>query len=292
MKIAIFGATGLLGSNLINLYKSIGFDVKGFSRSFSNNIYVIDFDNIENELKTAFIHWKPDVIINTVALVNLQKCEDNFDLANYSNNLIAQKLARFSKNYNSYYIHISTDHFFNDNLEKHKESDNILLLNNYAKTKYLAESSVLDIYPKALVVRTNIIGFRNSNVDSFFEWLLKSLFEKEKINLFDNFCSSPISVNQLGLILIQVFKHKLNGIYNISSSEVISKYDFGIKVANKFNLSTKNISKVKLEDKNSSIKRALTLGLDIAKIEQSLNIKMPLVDEIINQLHKEYYESK
>ncbi|NQY23172.1 MAG: SDR family oxidoreductase [Campylobacteraceae bacterium] len=294
MKIAIIGGTGLLGKSLVNNYLSKGFEVKSFSRSHTECYdakynHIINFAKLEEELSKEFSIWKPNILVNTIALVNLKKCEDNYELAYSINVDIAKKLSLISIKFDSYFIHISTDHFYNDLKIKHKEDDEVLLLNNYSVTKRQAEKEVLVINKESLIVRTNIIGFRMSKVDSFFEWLLKAITKKEKIQLFSNFYTSPISVYELGNILLKCYKRDLCGIYNISSSEVIDKLSFGIKTANKFGLDSNNISSVKIENfSQNELKRALTLGLDISKIENILNIKMPTIDDTLETLFKEY----
>lgn len=293
MKIAIIGGTGLVGSNLQKIYSM--YDVRSFSRSNGINIdnsknNIINFDFLEEELNNYFKKWKPDIIINAIGLINLQTCEKYLHLAKIANTIIPTLLARISIAWDIYFIHISTDHFFNDGKEKHAEFDNVILLNNYAKTKYEAECNILQIGQKALIVRTNVIGFRNNNIDSFFEWLLKSFNKEEEISLFSNFYTSPICINQFGTILIQCYQNKLNGIFNISNSETISKYDFGIKVAKQFGFETKYISQVQIGN-NFNFKRALTLGLNVDKIENRLKIKMPNIDETIEQLYKENLEN-
>jgi len=294
MKIAIFGSTGLLGSNLIREYKKKGFDVKGFSRNTSLNVNIednnlIDFNNMSIEITKKFNHWIPDIIINTIAIVNLQQCEENYNLAYQTNVKIAQNLARIAKNYKSYFIHISTDHYYNDLKILHCETDDVVLLNNYAKTKYESEKKVLSENNKSLMIRTNIVGFRKNNNDSFFEWLLNSIKDNQKIMLFSDYYTSPICVNKLGELLVKCYNKGLLGVYNIASSEVIDKFSFGIKIAKKFGLSIENVNKVKtIHDKESHLARGLTLGLDISKIEDALCLKMPTVDESVNSLYEEY----
>jgi dTDP-4-dehydrorhamnose reductase len=166
-------------------------------------------------------------------------------------------------------------------------------LNNYAKTNFEAEHVFLSFYNKAFVVWTNIFGFRKIGIDSFFEWLLNSIKEQRTINLFSNFYTSPISVNELSEILLKCHNKGLNGIYNISSSEVIDKFNFGIRTAEKFGYSTDNISKIAIQNNfQDNVTRALTLGLDVSKIETALSIKMPTVDETLDSLLKKYEEIK
>jgi len=294
-KIAIIGGTGLLGSNLLKLYSN--HDVVSFSRMNGMNIdnsknVIINFSFLERDLVKYFSSWKPDIIINAIGLINLQLCEENHLLAYDVNVRIPKELAIISKILDIYFIHISTDHYYNDLKIKHNEKDEVLFLNYYSKTKYEAEMEVLKNYKKALVVRTNIIGFRNNNVDSFFEWLLKSMINKENINLFSNFYTSPISVRKLGDILLKCFEKKLEGIYNISSCEVTDKYSFGIKTASNFGFVANNISKSEIKENcDSNLRRALTLGLDVSRIENALDLQMPTIEETLDSLYCEYKES-
>lgn len=292
IKIAVIGGTGLLGSNLVSLF-SKDYDVRAFSRGYSSNIkenfnYIIDFNFLDLSLNNQFKAWKPDIIINTVAVVNIELCENSYSMAEYVNCEIASQLANIALKFNSYFIHVSTDHFFNNKDMIHNEEHDVELLNNYAITKFNAEKSVLKICDNALVVRTNIIGFRRRMAKSFFEWLLDSLKNEKKIELFTDYFTSPISVNQLGNILIRCYLHKNNGLFNIASSEVIDKYSFGIKVAEKFEYSVKNISPKKFKDNKLVYpNRALSLGLDISKIEASLKEKMPTINETLDELRNE-----
>ena len=121
--------------------------------------------------------------------------------------------------------------------------------------------------------------------------MLRSLKNDKTINLYTNFYTSPISVNQLGKILIKCYKKTLSGIYNIASSTVIDKYGFGIKVANKFGYSTKNINATEIKrGSGNNLQRAFTLGLDVSKIENSLQEKMPTIDETLDTLYCEYMD--
>ena len=182
-------------------------------------------------------------------------------------------------------MHISTDHFYNDNLLLHDEMHPIKILNNYAKSKFLAEEYITQSGVIGIIIRTNIIGYRRRRAKSFFEWLLYSL-ENEKTYLYENYYTSPIAASLLGNIVLGAYSARLHGIYNIASSVVVSKLEFGILVAKRFNFSLNKIESIKY-DANIFPNRALTLGLDVAKIENALGIKMPTVEETIEVLYND-----
>lgn len=295
MKIAVIGGTGMLGSNLVKLYCNLGHEVEAFSRSHASNIdssinCILNFSNLELILSKCFQSWVPDVIINTAAIVNLSYCENNLEQAREVNVGFAKILAKVAQQYKSYFIHISTDHFYDDHLTLHRENDEETLLNNYALTKREAEKEVLHTNKLSLVVRTNIIGFRYTERATFLEWLLNALKKQEIITLFDDYYSSPISAKKLGEILLGCIDKKINGIYNIASADTVSKYFFGLTLAKRFNLSQRTIRLGSLKELNekSGVRRSFNNGLDVNKIESALSIKMPTVLDSIEQIYQEY----
>jgi len=295
LKIAILGGTGLLGSNLFLLYQKKGLDVRVFSRNSSDSIptsfnTLLDFERSFDTLTEALTGWKPDIIINAIANVNLQVCEEKQAEAHKINVDFPQQFSLLAQALGSYYIHISSDHFYDDGLLKHTERDVCLPINHYAATKLKAENVVLEAYPSSLIVRTNIIGFRRTERPSFFEWLINALYKEEEITLYEDYFTSPIAVQQLGKILLDCYSHHLRGIYNIASRDVISKYEFGLETARQFGFSTQAIKKgsLALANAQSPLKRSRFLGLDVSKVESALQIKMPSVIETIEELHQEF----
>ena len=61
------------------------------------------------------------------------------------------------------------------------------------------------------------------------------------MNIFFN----PVHINFLNSVILKLIKKKITGIFNIGSRDSISKYNFGIEIAKKFNLEKKNIIKYK-----------------------------------------------
>ena len=81
MKVLITGCNGFLGSSLTSYFSNLQFDVLGTSltqRMVDNfsNIQYGDLRDIEFVRKLIY-YFKPDIIINTVALVDLDFCEKN-----------------------------------------------------------------------------------------------------------------------------------------------------------------------------------------------------------------------
>lgn len=280
MKICILGSTGLLGQALIKEARRRDFEVVGIARK--NADVELDITD-DNALELFFDENSFDLVINTVAIVNHKLCDEDLELA-YSAN--ARPSAVLSQNTNFKYVFISTDGYFSgDKNKKHSESAPVALLNEYARTKFSGECFALT-NPNALVVRTNIIGFRNQEQPTFLEWAINALNEKAEMTLFDDYFTSSISTTQFSKALFDLLKNNATGVYNLASRDVFSKAEFIQKLAKTLDFSLEN---VKIGSVSSlSSKRADSLGLDVSKAEKTLGYNLPTLDEVLGQIKKEY----
>ena len=164
------------------------------------------------------------------------------------------------------------------------------LTSNYSKTKYEGEIFALK-NKNALVIRTNITGFRPKGVfPSFIEWVTNALEKEQKIKLFDDYFTSTISTQQAAKILFDILEHKIVGRLNLASREVSSKKAFVELFAQKTGLSSHNAESASVH--NVLDKRSESIGLDVTRAESLLNYKLPTLDEVTSQLASEYLQRK
>ena len=273
----------MLGQELTRFFSSLGNAVIGVARKNADyNFDILD----DNKLLECFKLENPDIIINTIAIVNLNECEMNKERAYLVNSRPAGIISDYCFENNIYFIQISTDHYYTgDTDKKHSETDKIYLLNEYARTKYLAESLTL-INPYALVIRTNIVGFRGWEKDTFVEWALNSLKSDESINVFDDYFTSSIDIYNFSKILGELIENRPTGVYNIASSEVFSKKDFIFSLADSFNLDSSMCNPTNIDV--DELKRATSLGLNTKKIEDYLGYKLPTLKQVTDSLRYNY----
>ncbi|MBU0650986.1 sugar nucleotide-binding protein [bacterium] len=277
-KILILGSTGMLGKQLLQCFREKGANVKGAARKNAD----INFDIADDkQLIAAIYDFCPDVIINTAAIVNFDWCEKNKGMAYCVNSRPLSILVEAAKKIDSYLIQVSTDHYYTgDKNKKHSEKDNIVLVNEYARTKFAAEAFALT-YNKSLVLRTNIIGYKGDELSpTFIEWAEKSLKEKMQMILFNDYYSSSISVLQFAKICYDLIELKVNGLLNLASRDVFSKKDLIEAFAEKKGYSLTN-TKVGSVFDMQGVRRAESLGLDVKKIESLVGYKMPGLEEVI-----------
>ncbi|MBW7474980.1 SDR family oxidoreductase [Paenibacillus oenotherae] len=286
MRMLLIGATGMLGQALRQEAASRGYQVIGAARHGAD--LSLDIRN-DGELREIVIANRPDIIINTAALINLLECSTNHDLAYRVNARSVGLLAHLAREMEAYFVQISTDHYYTGGgSNQHAELSEVNLVNDYARTKYAGEAFALT-NPDALVVRTNIVGFRGrAEAPTFVEWVIHTLKKQAPITLFDDFYTSSIDVRQFSKILMDVMLLKQKGIVNIASSEVCSKKEFIEKLAKKFEMNISHADVDSVRTIKDGIIRAESLGLDVSLVESLLGYRMPDSDSVIESLYAEY----
>lgn len=285
MKIIVLGGTGLLGQALQKEIKKRGNTCYCIART--NADYCVDITN-DFELEDIIKNLKPEIVINACAIVNHKICDENPDLAYKTNSRPSAILSNLANQYNFKYVYVSTDGYFNGDARlKHSENSQILLLNEYARTKWAGECFSLT-NKNSLIIRTNIVGFRGKKEQpTFVEWAIETLKSGSNMTLFDDYYTSSISVFHFSKSLLDLIEKDAKGIINLASREVSSKKEFIESLAKTFGFSLENTSIGSVSSLATS-KRADSLGLDVSKAESLLGYRLPTLSEVIKQLKKEY----
>lgn len=284
MKILLLGSAGMLGTAIFFEGKHRGFEVLGVDVADAQ--IILDISD-SNKLARLIEQEGPDVIINTVAITDIDACENNPALAYMVNARPVAIMASLCRRLGIYFVHISTDHFFTgDKRLKHGESDPVKLLNEYARTKYIAEQFGL-MNTDSLIIRTNILGFKNSfEKPAFADWIFKSLRENATMKLFDDFFTSSITVTQCSKYIFDFLPLRLSGILNVASRDVSSKKELILAINKKAGFCRTNLETGSVL--NLYPRRAESLGLDVSKAEKILGISMPSFDKVVDDLVMEY----
>ena len=291
MKIAITGASGMLGTALIDIL-SRNHDIYATGRSKGiegDDIYWDCFDLLDfDRLQLWLLNASPNILIHCAAIVSVDQCEMEINNAYNMHVETTKVISSFLKSSGGYMIYISTDSVFDGKKKSaYLESDLVNPLNTYAKSKLAGESVILTD-KTGIVLRTNIIGWSRSDERlSFSEWMLKGLVQGEKLKLFHDVYFSPLHVIDLSKIISILIVKKLYGLYNVSSDFGISKYDFGLLMANVFNLSSCNIKKISINDISLAALRPHNMTLSNQKISKELGMKFSTpYDRLVTLKHQ------
>lgn len=278
--ILVTGCTGLLGSNLCYLLKD-EYRVVGTSRSplemtgvewVKGDISDPDFD----KAVMAGDHF--DAVVHCAALTNVDRCEEEPDLAMQMNRDASIRLAQAAVSDGAKFVFISTDAVFSgDKSSPYTEVDLVDPVNVYGLSKVQAEEAVL-LLDDALVLRTNMHGFNYLDKTSFSEWILSALRREERLRMFDDVRFSALFVNDLVNGIRKAIEADLSGLYHLASRDSMTKYEFGLSLAKVAGLQGE-IEPVSVDDMSFVAQRSKNMALDSRKLSAALDVMMPSMQE-------------
>jgi dTDP-4-dehydrorhamnose reductase len=288
-KIFITGGAGLLGSNLAILLKE-KYDVLISTHNQSSKIKKIVSEKVNlvssSEIYNFFFKHKPDIVIHTAGLTNVNLCEEIPLQAKVQNVNIAKNIANASIEHGAKLIHISSDHLFSGLQKLANEGESFSPLNEYARSKCKAEEEVLKINSKCLIIRTNFYGWGPSHRRSFSDEIIYSLEKNIEVNLYNDIFYTPILINSLGEAMIDLAELNHSGIFNIVGSERVSKLEFGQRLAKVFNLDESLIHESSYFNNELVLEKPRDMSLSNNKIEMILDRKIPTLDSDLDRLYQ------
>ena len=149
-KVLLLGHTGKVG---IALKSVLNGNYRVIGRN-SNDFDALDFDAVRKMVQAE----KPDILINTVAFLGIDPCENDPEKAFKINTLFPKLLASLSNELDFLLVHFSTDAVFNDGKgDFYVESDIPKPLNVYGMTKYGGDCLIQAIAKKYFIFRISIM---------------------------------------------------------------------------------------------------------------------------------------
>jgi len=292
-RILITGANGFLGSNLCHvLSRNKVYEIFGTSRSGSAGLpdgsQFFRGDLLDKTFVSDLVsRIGPDIVINTVSLVNVDLCEENPGLAEKVIVKTAGNLAEALSSSDGRLIQISSDQLFNGRGMLYSETDTPDPVNVYGKMKLRAEEIVAQQKPESLIIRTNFFGWSpEGHPPTFAEWIYSSLTEQKPITLFTDLYFSPIEVSLLVESIEILMGKDLSGILNVVGPDRCSKYDFGIALAKEFKLDSSIIHASAVRPDSFRAKRQMDLSLSIRKFERITGKKTPDLDSSLSRFYQ------
>ena len=294
MRLLVTGATGLLGLNLCLAASKGGHIVTGLahSRGLHNipfELIKIDLTNSNQALK-AIEAVHPDAIIHCAAIANMNTAREHPEMTMKVNGEVPGILAEAAKRLGIRFLHISTDAVFDGTKGDYVETDPTSPLSIYARTKLAGEGAVLAANQDAIIARVVFFGWSLSGSRSLSEFFFNHLKAGESIKGFTDTFFSPLYVEHLAKILLDMVASDLAGVFHVVSLEKLSKYDFGTRIAKKFGFDPELIEPIRGGEVDRGASRSLNLHLKPDKAQEALGYTFPTVDDGIDSMYQRWQE--
>ena len=228
MKIAVIGANGQLGSDLVASFSESGDAVSGLTHS---DIEISDLRSVSRALEGI----QPQVIVNTAAMHHVESCEREPEKAFAVNALGPRNLAIVARDLGAVLMHVSTDYVFDGSKgSPYIEEDNPLPLNAYGITKLAGEHFVRATMARHFVIRTSgLYGAspcRAKGGLNFIELMLKLAKERGEVRVVDSEVVTPTSTAELAQQMVQLSRSDCYGLYHATAEGSCSWYEFAREI--------------------------------------------------------------
>jgi len=264
MKILITGSNGLLGQKLLHkLRKDSSVQLiatsKGENRVSSKEGYTyFDLDITNNDAVAKFISIeKPQVVINTAAMTNVDLCEVEKKDCDALNVEAVRYLADACVKFDAHLIQISTDFIFDGENGPYKEEDKPNPLSYYGLSKLKSEQVLQEHAVKWTVLRTIIVFGVGENLSkgNIVLWAKGALAKGDPLNIIDDQFRAPTLAEDLADICILAAKKKAFGIFNASGKDIMSIYEIVERIAKHYGNTTENLNKISTATLNQTARR-------------------------------------
>jgi len=283
MKIAVFGAGGLVGSYACKEFEENNHEVLAISKNSSPcRADASDYGSLLEIIRKE----KPDAVINAIkSNLSTNRTEICMEEAWKANVTVAENLAKLQKEHGFFLVHISSDWIYEGKEGTvYTESSIPYPQNFYSFTKAVAEERVLAAAEEALILRPGSIFGIDSKKANFFIRVKQNIEKGEKTYAARDQYSQPIFAGELARIIRAATEKKIAGIYNSVGNDYMSRYELALLFCDIFGWDKNLISPAMSSER--SIKIPKYLRLDISKLETDI-MKIPALAEQVRELKEE-----
>ena len=289
-KTLVLGGGGFLGSYF---RKVIGNNAIIHMTKSSNILDVDNYSRFEIDDKNKILNYlkskKIDTVINCIAMADIEECEKKPKLANWINSELPSLVSTYSSDNGLKLVHISTDAVFSGETSYNHENSIANPKSIYGKTKLLGEKNVLRNCPSAIVCRVNFYGYSKKK-KSLFKFFYENLKNGTAITGFQDVHFTPLYAADTVRIVMELIDRNQKGLFHVVGDERISKFEFGVMIAELIGVSKDKILPGNLSQSEYARFRTLDLSLSNDKIK-NLNITVPNIESglksLISELEKE-----
>lgn len=280
LRILVTGSNGLLGQKLVAALRNdpeaeLVATSRGADRSpepLGERYRPMDI-TAQAEVDAVFDAVRPDVVVHTAAMTNVDACEQDPEACRLQNVTATGFLVHAAKRHGCHFIHLSTDFIFDGRNGPYREEDEPAPLSVYGHSKLDAERIVMGAgLAKWAVARTIIVygiapGLSRSNVVL---WAKGALEKGHPINVVDDQWRMPTLAEDLADGCIRIAKRGATGIYHLSGPDGMSILELVQRVGRFFGLDTTAVTPVKSDTLGQPAGRPPRTGFVLDKARRDL----------------------
>ena len=236
MKLMIFGGGGFVGGNLSAAAQRKGWMVSIADNFFRSGLADVEWLSVDitnkAAVKDAILAGMPDAVVNVAAIADIDKAEQNRELARSVNVEGAVNVAEACHQANARHVFFSSDAVYDGRVPSYTEDDSPCPVNFYGRTKAEAEKGVLNACPGAAVIRISLVlGLPVTGGNSFVGALQSKLASGADVPCPIDEIRTPVDVHTLCEAVLELAGNHFSGILHIGCTESVDRYSLTQRLA-------------------------------------------------------------
>lgn len=280
----VTGASGLLGSAIVKRAQKTGLEFMGtfLKHPPQGDSYASHFTRMDvssaTEVNKVFELFRPDVVIHSAAITDIEWCEQNAREAYRINAGGTLNIARACNDSHAFLAYVSSDYVFDGLRGCYREEDTPNPLLQYGITKLEGERLVKKTLDVHCIARTSMLfgwGGRKKNLATLVIENLKNRLPFKALK--DQIVSASYDEN-VAAMLIEIVQRRIAGHLNVAGATRLTRLDFCMMLARVFGLDVSLISETTIDSMRLKATRPKNIGLDVSKALATLSVR-PLTAE-------------
>ncbi len=268
-RLAIIGASGLLGTSLRTLLRS-HYDL--LATAFTQSAPGLEKLDIRSpEAYRAFLDFqKPNVVVHCAALTDLERCEHYPEEAEALNVKPVELLAEWAARHGAKVVFISTDAVFGGRKGGYRETDATGPINVYGATKLRAEQALAAL-PEALLLRVAVLYGPDLTNRKFLANTIAKLKTGQLVTGATDVIRSPTLTDDIAFAMQKLLLHDASGVYHVTGATRVDMYEAACEIARVFGYDEKLVRPIVSTDiliggVPSIVQRAGDTSLDCSRL--------------------------
>lgn len=266
MRIAVLGAAGQLGSDIVRAATARNVEVIALTRA--------DADIRDARATEALLAARSfDVLVNCTAYHRTDDAEDNGTLAMQVNADAVRALARHCAARDARFVHVSTDYVFGGDRTRttpYRESDPVAPLNVYGASKALGETLALGVAGHVTILRVASLfgrGGATAKGGNFVETMLRLAATRSELRVVADQTMSPTATHDVARAMLDLLAREAPpGLYHLVNDGSASWHEFATAIVRGAGLDTP-VRAIGSQEFGARAERPLYSVLDASKVQ-------------------------
>jgi dTDP-4-dehydrorhamnose reductase len=298
MKVLVVGAAGQVGRSLVAQFDRRGDVVIATFNSRPPGPeakVVVPLNKTDPEqVRTVLGQHRPDVVVDTGALHNVDYCETHPDEAFAVNRDGTRALAEGARTVGARFVFVSTDFVFDGQKSgPYVESDPPAPVSVYAQSKLEGEVATMRAASTNIVARPSVIyswlatGSRQASSSgkgmNFGTWAVEEVAHGRPIRIIQDQLASPTLAEDLAGALVALVGQEAGGVFHAAGATATNRYDFTSRLVKGVGLDPSLVQPVRTSDLNQKARRPLNSSLSSDKLFRATGYRTLALPEAIDR---------